>query len=565
MTMRETYEIDITLLEPALFTRIDGEPNSAVSYGFAPGSALRGALIAAYGQGGRLDTNAPLIRLLFFSNAVRFLNGYPRAQHGPHEIQRALPVPLSWRASKSEQRELFKDPRGRSTIYDLADPYASSDPELPTDLKATDSQYWTRFATLSDVTTLPEPARQLSIHTQREARRGRAVAGQGEVFRYNALRDGVTLRALILCDWPDAPDAEPHVRDARAWLGHLPDRLSIGGARSAGYGLAKIAVQGLRGVDAATRWREASESFQTGASAVITLLSDALVTDRYGVCTPTPSALSDAIFDVCGERVDLRPIATATRLSGGFNRVWGLPLPQQTAIAQGSVFVVTQGALSADARAALEWAGIGDRRNEGFGRIAIGLHGAQLRLSPESAAAARDVIALRDSLKIKDHAASAALARQTTERLLRRRLDALLDRHASMAAQKLTRASASQLSRMASLVRDELNSVIASRQRTSTLDQQLTNLTNNRAAQRQLGTSTDADTNKPLSWVRGQIAEKGKSCALFNNIDQLMPRVADVSATLDDALRYEYALRLVNETLALAGKRKREAGGTRKS
>lgn len=55
----------------------------------------------------------------------------------------------------------------------------------------------------------------------------------------------------------------------------------------------------------------------------------------------------------------------------GFNRKWGLPLPQLPVIKAGSVYAFAPQDLDADTCAQLVREGIGERRNEGFGRVAI--------------------------------------------------------------------------------------------------------------------------------------------------------------------------------------------------
>ena len=61
-----------------------------------------------------------------------------------------------------------------------------------------------------------------------------------------------------------------------------------------------------------------------------------------------------------------------TEVVGGFNRKWGMPLPQVTALAAGSVFVLTaEHPIAAEALQTLEDLGLGERRAEGYGRVAI--------------------------------------------------------------------------------------------------------------------------------------------------------------------------------------------------
>jgi CRISPR-associated protein Csx10 len=97
-----TYQI--RLLEPVLVTKLDGDPNSNISYDYLPGSVLRAALLGRFASDNKVAvkdvlederTKADAARL-FFGHA-RFLNAYPVDRLN----NRTLPKPLSWRQSKS--------------------------------------------------------------------------------------------------------------------------------------------------------------------------------------------------------------------------------------------------------------------------------------------------------------------------------------------------------------------------------------------------------------------------------------------------------------------------------
>src|SRR5262245_14069061 len=100
-----TYRI--TLDEPALVTRLGGEPNGAVALDYLPGSVLRGAIIGAYlRHRGLTDLEAdPDGFRLFLEDGTRFLNGYPL-----HQDRRSLPVPLS----------LYRPKEAEDRLYDFA-------------------------------------------------------------------------------------------------------------------------------------------------------------------------------------------------------------------------------------------------------------------------------------------------------------------------------------------------------------------------------------------------------------------------------------------------------------
>jgi CRISPR-associated protein Csx10 len=58
-------------------------------------------------------------------------------------------------------------------------------------------------------------------------------------------------------------------------------------------------------------------------------------------------------------------------ISGGFNRTWGLPLVQAPVYSAGSVYVFQVADWNLEQVAALERDGIGERRNEGYGRVGV--------------------------------------------------------------------------------------------------------------------------------------------------------------------------------------------------
>ncbi len=86
---------ELRLLEPLLIgDPLSGDPNSATTLDFIPGSVLRGALIEQYLKQPGYTTDDVEFRSLFFEQA-RFLHAYPA-----REQIRFLPTPLSWHREK---------------------------------------------------------------------------------------------------------------------------------------------------------------------------------------------------------------------------------------------------------------------------------------------------------------------------------------------------------------------------------------------------------------------------------------------------------------------------------
>jgi len=137
-------------------------------------------------------------------------------------------------------------------------------------------------------------------------------------------------------------------------------KLSIGGSRSAGYGLVNI---GEVKID---EWHEYHPLGDNSEAIVITLLSNALIRNNQ-----TGSYIFN-LESILGRKHQIaftKPIVV-----GGFNRTWNLPLAQGLAIQAGSVFVYENDPDLAIYLHFLEKTGIGERLAEGFGRIAINWH-----------------------------------------------------------------------------------------------------------------------------------------------------------------------------------------------
>jgi CRISPR-associated protein Csx10 len=345
----------ITLLEPLLATALEGDPNSATSYPFIPGSLIRGALIARYlGKHQLVDAAVDEhARRLFFSGATRFLNAYPLDREG----RRTLPVPLAWMKEKGSEAP--------TRIYDWSLVGIGADPEQPKTL----SEPFCRLT--GDVVEVYQPLRRFSVHTLRDRHMGRATEGGGAVFRYEALAQGQAFGAAILCDHDSDLELLRPFLEA-GWL-------NVGRSRAAGYGSIDLDATQEPHID----WREAGRAavdIPAGRPFTLTLLSDAAVRGGDGQYLTTLTG--DLLAGWLGVgSVTIRDVFKRSGVIGGFNRKWGLPLPQIPVIRAGSVFVLeVDEPITAAAIAGLEWQGIGCRRAEGLGRVAVNWHGQEEEL-----------------------------------------------------------------------------------------------------------------------------------------------------------------------------------------
>jgi len=419
--------------QPILATSFQGDPNSDVSYPYIPGSMIRGAIIGRYMKQRHLSeldlTNDEVKRLFFDAKSTRYLNAYILSQ----KDQRTLPIPLSWFKDKDAE---FTD-NLPITVYDFSIE-KGEDPETP---KSVGEYFWAKEG---GIVKLYKERRRINIHNFRDRKKGRSTDNQGELFRYDALDVGQTFQSIILCEDDDVETIQNLLAEPNIWLG---------GSQSAGYGHTKI----IATQPSSTNWSEigiSAEDRENDEVLSITLLSDTLLRNDRGQPVADPSLIKQAIEDVLNITLPQpKPggIFTSSTLIGGFNRKWGLPLPQVPALAAGSVVVFESEdiEITSEQIQLLETYGIGERREDGFGRIAVNwLKDEYIQVKLAKPSNTSSLPPLRSE-------GSRLLAEQMAQRLLEQKLEQYLQKQLGYFSLD-EGMSNSQLSRLQSVARQAL-------------------------------------------------------------------------------------------------------------
>jgi CRISPR-associated protein Csx10 len=546
----------VTLLEPLLATRIAGDPNSGVSYPYVPGSLVRGAAVATYMRAKALttlDVGADEVRRLFFDGRTRYLNAYPVDARGI----RTLPTP----------RSLFHVKGEESSIYDFAIETISEvdDEKAQFVAAAKESQ---PFCWMEDNHIFfIAPERRINVHTQRDRVKGRATEESGAVFQYDALEEGQTFAGWVLID----EDAD--VELASSLLRRI---YRLGGSSNSGYG--RVAVEAGEPQDV-EGWREISRRItpiDNGETFVVTLLSDTLIRDaNTGQYTWN---LQPALQQLLG--VEIERVQTAAgeeeqrgvwRLeeAGGFNRAWGLPLSQAQVIASGSTFVFrARAAIPLEAIFSAEWRGIGERRSEGFGRLAFNWQ-SEARLTrvtpPESSPIAQPTPKL--------NGVAYDMAQRMAMRMLRRELDGKLRKAINdIQIPKRPPISNAQISRLRIIAREALpHGDLARLQRYLEENIKTRRSVRDQFDRTRLGSegerlSRQSEGERLSRWLEERLSQPE---TVWNKLgaQNVSKRIGDnvqVSTQGNESLAREYTIRLIDGVLArLAKERRTEDGGSR--
>ena len=520
--------------QPILATSFEGDPNSDVSYNYIMGSMIRGALIGRYVKRNSLEKTDILtdetVRRLFFDGTTRYLNAYP-ASINNRKVKRTLPIPLSWKKDKNS--ELTQESKSIE-VFDFSIRKTKEEELEP---KSLIEPFWVEE---DGYTRLYKVDRRINIHTSRDRNKGRATKNEGEIFRYESIDIEQTFQAVILCDDTD----ENTIRDLLT-----PSDIWLGGSRSAGYG--HVEISQINSYDSWNETEISPENRVSNSIMKVTLLSDLILRDESGQYTAMPP--TNLLSEILDRELDSPTITYMDSVFiGGFNRKWGLPLPQVPAVKAGSVFVYENMQINVDEINKLETEGIGERTVEGFGRVAINWCTQEIFFAkhPEiKIPSSRNKPQFQSTDKESE---SRKLSRQIGERILRQRLEKLLLEQIELNKLQVNKMTNNQLSRLMIVTRQALDQ--NSRQPLDNLFSQLTKSSRTKYESANL-------ESKPLQTLETTIKQwldNPKDPTGWMGTDIKDIDIGDEKCSVSESLAMEYTLRLIMAIVKNATKDKKD-------
>ena len=513
-----TLLVTLRLVDPVLLSGVgNGEENSSRTLPYIPGSAIRGALVGRFKPETSdlpIDTQAAR---LFFSEKVIYLNAYPVANN---LNTRSLPLPASWHIHKGEKLD-------GAEIADFA---------LKTDLDKEEPLKRVFCYPDSDgaKSIVLNPKEELAIHISSQER-GIVTSENSTVFQYQALARGQLFVSAIVAEEPQDLVRVKELLDK--------DRLLVlGRSRSAGYGRVRI-----ENIQQETNWLETDEGYPEQVI-TITLLSDTILRNQFG--QPTFD-LDEYLSNRLEKKINNKKAFIQQTVVGGFNRKWGLPLPQMQALGMGSVFVYGADKLSPEELAPLIASGIGEHRVDGYGRLAVNWPGkAVLKVYEYQASSA--------TLSISLSSASQDLAQTMAGRLLQQQLKNLLLAHAQK--YDITGVISNHtLSRLRNLLRQIINQEKYEFPPVQEFLNSLRPTARSQFERVRVVHHGEKSGSRLWTWIHERLADNDGVIQISFNESEI-PEVAGQKVSLSTADRREYTLRLIEAVLDVKMKQNRNGG-----
>ena len=355
----------LKLVTAAVIPIADGDPNTVVTRQDIPGTHLWGAAAWHYLNQANHDPTDDPFRRAFLDGGLHFLTAYPEAAD---TSQRLIPIPHSVRKYKDSTNESVKE---------LVDFVKQPSVERPT------RRFEHRYARMNQGNWNTQVVNtERNYHHARavsDRRIGRALGAEvggayaGALFTYEAIQSGQTFQGAVL-------GLEEDLKNLKNLLESV-NVISIGRSRSAQYGEAEFEWIDDKPQD----FKELVEwdGFNTSESSaalnandnrlIITTLSPLLAVNDRGhpdACLPQQE-LANAL-GVDTSALTLLSSYTRTEIISGYNTHLRLPRQQWQAIGAGSVFILKSSQKLIDENLSqLEHNGLGLRKGEGYGRIAV--------------------------------------------------------------------------------------------------------------------------------------------------------------------------------------------------
>ena len=183
-----------------------------------------------------------------------------------------------------------------------------------------------------------------------------------KMFRYEAISQGQEFCGMIQCRDESIADCYKDVIDGRT--------IYLGGSKGSGYGRCKVvSAETIEAAEAVSMYGLRRKE-PSGVLVVLALSNLILLNEDGEESGSIEASLLEKKLGI--SNVKLVRSYVGNVLTSGYNHTWKSWHMQRTAVSAGSLFVYTyEGTLSENLLTGFETMGVGQRREEGFGRIIL--------------------------------------------------------------------------------------------------------------------------------------------------------------------------------------------------
>ncbi|WP_040214154.1 hypothetical protein [Clostridium polynesiense] len=348
--MSKYITFDIENLEPVKISSTIMQSDNEFTRSYISGASIRGAYIANYisimGLG-RDGLNSGIHKEKLLRGKLKFLNGYPIIKE-----ERALPVPKCYFASKEEAKK-FKQYKEMSVI--LTRDESKDDLQR---VKGFDFAHLNFYDSTLEVKTIDKT---INLHIKLENDRNK-------LFRYEGIKENNHFRSAIKCQEEDQVQEVINILSGGIFY--------FGGSKGSGYGKSVISnikvIDNNPELDFMNRNNNLSEElYNDSGELCIYATSDIIYRNSLGIYNSyiDPEYVKEKLGL---QEVEFSHSFVETEYFSGFNNKWGYKLPVVSGIQAGSVLIYTyKGSINSKKIHDFIEEGIGERRQEGFGRFIV--------------------------------------------------------------------------------------------------------------------------------------------------------------------------------------------------
>lgn len=308
---------------------------------YIPGTTIRGYIVNQLAR----ENDFEILKKDLFSNHVRYLNAYISMEN-----QELIPSPKGF----YENKVMKKDDELVNIVVKNEDPKGKKRAALGRYCYFDQNRiHYYNVETGSDL--------KIKINLEEGEKQN--------VFRNEYIEPGYLFTGYIAVDYKtEKDDSEEKEALIERIKSVLHDEIILGNARSSGFG--KCEIIDCEITDELPYQSFVADTDQVGECYLLLLSNTTLRNQQGELCGFNEDTLAALEKKLHVKNLQIAYCATSITTVRGYNRTWGVKIPSTVAYEQGSVFHLKyEGTLTGETIRELSDAGIGIRRNEGFGRV----------------------------------------------------------------------------------------------------------------------------------------------------------------------------------------------------